>query len=326
MNILFFSSCISNNPANVSDYQLDMLFHGLKSLDINVYEYPQMNWMYALNNQEYISKIWGKGFTLYNRLNPKTQTTTMYNENHEFDLIIYGLHHTSYNHLNYHESNLSLLKSKFPKTKIAIIDGYDLTSVHNSLLKYGIYFKRELSNSIEGVLPIQFSFPEQMIQEIKNKTIDFASLVPVNGIWNSEHSKSYIYNDEQSYYDAYSESRFAYTTKKGGWDCLRHYEILMCNSLPYFLDIEKCPENTLFKYPKELCKKIKQMPGVYPGIQDYNPSQSYDCRSVGLRENRGYIGSDFSESLYQECLAEMIDWRKTLTTKSIAQYLLERTI
>jgi hypothetical protein len=30
--------------------------------------------------------------------------------------------------------------------------------------------------------------------------------------------------------------------KKGGWDCLRHYEIIGNGCMPYFENIEKCPK------------------------------------------------------------------------------------
>ena len=36
----------------------------------------------------------------------------------------------------------------------------------------------------------------------------------------------------------YSNSIFAITNKKLGWDCLRHYEILMNGCVPLYLDIK----------------------------------------------------------------------------------------
>jgi hypothetical protein len=40
--------------------------------------------------------------------------------------------------------------------------------------------------------------------------------------------------------------------KKGGWDCMRHYEIVMCGCVPYFVDIEQCPENTMALWDKQM--------------------------------------------------------------------------
>jgi hypothetical protein len=50
----------------------------------------------------------------------------------------------------------------------------------------------------------------------------------------------------------YKTSRFAITKMKGGWDCLRHYEILMNGCIPLFENLNDCPEHTLTTYPKHL--------------------------------------------------------------------------
>ena len=49
----------------------------------------------------------------------------------------------------------------------------------------------------------------------------------------------------------YKKSIFALTYKKSGWDCLRHYEILMNGCIPLFLDIKNCPINTISNLPKD---------------------------------------------------------------------------
>ena len=52
---------------------------------------------------------------------------------------------------------------------------------------------------------------------------------------------------------------FALTTKKCGWDCMRHYEILANGCIPYFPDIENCPSNTMALLPKELLLKANYL-------------------------------------------------------------------
>ena len=94
--------------------------------------------------------------------------------------------------------------------------------------------------------PITFSIPKEKISDIHTiKTKILSDLIPGN-------INTYIYNTEEEYYNEYKKSYFAITMKKGGWDCLRHYEILANNCIPYFIDIEKCPKNTLYLLPKEL--------------------------------------------------------------------------
>jgi hypothetical protein len=60
--------------------------------------------------------------------------------------------------------------------------------------------------------------------------------------------------EEAKYYEMYRLSMFAHTKKKGGWDCLRHYEILAAGCIPIFEDLDKCPEDTLSSFPKTLLK------------------------------------------------------------------------
>ena len=57
---------------------------------------------------------------------------------------------------------------------------------------------------------------------------------------------------ECEYNRMYQTSMCAYTQKKGGWDCLRHYEILANGCIPIFADIEQCPSDTMTTFPKKL--------------------------------------------------------------------------
>ena len=49
----------------------------------------------------------------------------------------------------------------------------------------------------------------------------------------------------------------AITYKKTGWDCMRHYEILMNGCIPLFLDIESCPKKIMEDIPKQRLIEIK---------------------------------------------------------------------
>lgn len=100
--------------------------------------------------------------------------------------------------------------------------------------------------------PISFSIPTEKFKEIRsrlststNKLYILSPLIPGN-------SATYIYETEDSYYRQYNESYFALTMKKGGWDCMRHYEIILAGCLPYFIDIEQCPENTMALWDKQM--------------------------------------------------------------------------
>jgi len=50
----------------------------------------------------------------------------------------------------------------------------------------------------------------------------------------------------------YKDSRFAYDKKIGGWDAMRHYEILACGCIPIFENLQDLPNYTMTNYSKEL--------------------------------------------------------------------------
>lgn len=94
--------------------------------------------------------------------------------------------------------------------------------------------------------PISFSIPKDKIMSyVPVKTKLLSSIIP-------KKLETYIYDDEEDYYNEYRKSLFAITMKKDGWDCMRHYEILANGCIPVFLNIEDCPKNTLTLFPKDL--------------------------------------------------------------------------
>ena len=101
----------------------------------------------------------------------------------------------------------------------------------------------------DRIYPIGFSIPEEKIQAIVTPKVKLiSSLIPGK-------VSTYIYETEKDYYEEYQKSMFAITKKKAGWDCMRHYEILANWCIPYFHQIEECPENTMYYYPKEIAKQ-----------------------------------------------------------------------
>ena len=101
----------------------------------------------------------------------------------------------------------------------------------------------------EYLFPLPYSIPLKFIKGVDQtkKTRLFSPLIPGD-------MKTYIYEDEDSYNSSYGESYFSFTYKKGGYDCLRHYEILANNSIPYYIDIDKIPNNTMTTFPKTIIK------------------------------------------------------------------------
>jgi hypothetical protein len=87
------------------------------------------------------------------------------------------------------------------------------------------------------------------------KIRDFARIVPGD-------RSTYIHNDEGLYLKEYASSYYGLSTKKAGWDCLRHYEILLAGTIPFIPNIQKIPPGTMQYWPLALVKKAMHLPGV----------------------------------------------------------------
>lgn len=273
------------------DYQSDMLFHGLKSIaDIEVHESSDMWYMYAGMSQEKKAALYGKGFSLYGLIDQSLKNYEHENIIREkisskwYDLIIYG-------QIKKDDSFIDIVKKVYSKDEIIIVDGQDHQYLIKKYFGIGHYFKRELTdtNAKRGVLPINFAIPESKVLHTKvAKQKDWATIIPGD-------RSTYIYNNELDYYRDYQISKYGLTTKKAGWDCLRHYEILANGCIPVFTDIQECPRFSLTKLPKDT---------IY--------------RSNGLVK-----WNQMNERLLEEFNEFYLDWTsRYLTTRALANYVL----
>ena len=151
-----------------------------------------------------------------------------------------------------------------------------------------------------NLFPITFSVPEsKIIKEYPHKTKILSSLIPGN-------TSTYIYPTEELYYGEYQTSMFAMTTKKCGWDCMRHYEIIMNGSLPYFPDIGDCPGATMYFFPKHLTHLSNNF---YHKVKNYH---SVDAIPLEVRNE-----------IKDLTLQMMQHLRDYMTTERIASYILD---
>ena len=158
-------------------------------------------------------------------------------------------------------------------------------------------FQEETMNRI---YPVGFSFPEEkLIKYIPEKTKLLSDLIPGK-------ASTYIYKTEEDYYNEYRTSIFATTAKKAGWDCLRHYEIIGNGCIPYFSDIEHCPEKTMTLFPKQLVVKGN---ALYKRISAKRVDEL----------------SDDEKTECNEMIQSHLDYmRANLTTAKMAQYILDK--
>ncbi|MBU3548022.1 hypothetical protein [Polynucleobacter sp. P1-05-14] len=272
MKILFITS-------SKEDYLSDGVLHGLKTLyKIDCIDYPRADILYKDCNENIRKKVRGFGFTLYSglleedgadRFNIEEKIKKNY-----FDLIIIG---NIWRQFGFYYQFKPWLK----KGNTIILDGEDNERgfpaagqfIRNSsywlmpnVINNFLYFKREWTertvfNLMYEILPsriyklffkdknirkINFSIPfEKIINDpeiIKIKKFskhivdpELASLIP-------ESSLEYAFENEMEYYKDLQESKFGITTKRAGWDCLRHYEIAANGCVPCFKNLHLKPQ------------------------------------------------------------------------------------
>lgn len=102
-----------------------------------------------------------------------------------------------------------------------------------------------------GVWPISFSFPVSSLELARHSNTErirhLSEVIP---------GTPYSYEDYASYLRQYSESEFAITFKKGGWDCFRHLEIMASGAIPVMPDAGWIPSGTMVHYPKQTIERI----------------------------------------------------------------------
>jgi hypothetical protein len=288
MKILYITNhqqILKQSGGYLNDYLNDLLFYGFTELDeIEIVDSTPIIHLYKENEMKIPNQhLWGKGFSSSYLIDKDTFDRTNIEEKIKdkyFDLIIYGAVKRCLDHYD-------LVSSIYPSNKIILIDGDDFVDIHPLSSKHP-YFKRELLNN--KFIPIHFAIPESKITQIKlEKTQEYGSIIPGQG--------GYKFDIEQDYYNDYNKSYFGVTMKKAGWDCMRHYEILANNCIPYFTDLHECPSTTLTNLPKELLLEARE------------------------------LSNNFDESKYFSILDELFKYTKShLTTKELAKYVLEKII
>tara|TARA_B100001063_G_C16700898_1_gene522483 strand:- start:45 stop:1037 length:993 start_codon:yes stop_codon:yes gene_type:complete len=326
MKILFVGQKNNTNDY-LNDYMSDLLLHGLREIfDLEVVDYPGSWYLYEDESKKRKldkNKLWGKGFSVSNILNnyEKIDRTDIISKVKKkyFDLIIYG---------SIRRNNAFLDIALEFNNKIIFVDGEDDNYIENGLLSKGLYFKRELNIFKSNVHPISFAIPKFKIKKdiSQKKSFLLSPLIPGK-------LKTYIYEDEQNYNIMYQNSIFALTYKKAGWDCFRHYEILMNGCIPFFLDLENCPKLTINNFPK---KKILDINRKYETILSYyNPFQIFKKKFLNIKRINKFFTYKFKkldpQKYFEEndellnCKIDLLDYtKKNLTTENLGNYLIDK--
>ena len=307
------------------DYLADSILHGLISLGHEVTDYPRKQILYRPAEScsaNTASSIRGHGFTLYGNLDGRSVDRTFVVQRLEkkyFDLVVFGQIWRQWGQI----LDLAPLLQHVP---VVLLDGDDDTRIFyrsgTRIRRYGwqpfpfpssrsFYFKRELQSALVSlspchVLPVSFSIPAEKIRpiDLARKTKRFAShcVDPEVAAAFGLHT-SYAFSSEDAYYDDLATSRFAVTTKRGGWDCLRHYEIAAAGSLLCFRQLETKPDS---------CAPH----GLHSGLNCISYQSLPDLQKQLDILNHNPL-------LYQSLLQASGDWVRQYTTNSVAQRLLD---
>jgi hypothetical protein len=174
-------------------------------------------------------------------------------QNNYYDIIIYS----------FVSRNSAMIDEVMEVTNgknVILINGEDENWRFEHYNENILYFKRELTfPEKNNILPINYAIHKSKIF-LGEKTIkqELSYSIPSLDNCTPTSSSVYIFDNEHDYYVDYQISKFGLTKKKGGWDSMRHYEILANKCIPLFENLSECPEYTLTNLPKKILIDISR--------------------------------------------------------------------
>jgi hypothetical protein len=280
---------------------------------------PRRDALYDDLSVERKAGLYGRGFTLYGRLPEVDVNRESWRERAlegEFDVIVFPDIWRHWGPWVQMRSHLRTLRLQ--GVKLVAVDGSDGTPLFPHGPRWWrrmrpwplprIYgrievFKREMAPATAsmrcyGLVPpniaervvlrrvrsLAFSIPEDRLatgNEPKSKLLtthvvdpEIVSLLP------DDTRLHYAFDSEEEYYADLRASRFGITTKKAGWETLRHYEIAASGCVPCFRNLQDKPPRTApfglnetnsvpYSDPIDLLQRVSAMPDA-----EYNSLRS----------------------------------------------------
>lgn len=322
---------------SAEDYLADGLFHGLRSLlGKNVVDHPRMDIMYDTIGPIRRRHLYGRGFSLYGGL-PDLEIDRVRVEEKladgHFNIVIFSDIHRMFGRFVellplLSQVSVAVLDGADSSAMYPYCGTYwrrperwFLPRAHTRFL----YFKREWTietlrdryyrlvpralleraRAPANLRPIGFSFPHEKIltdtNDLSGKRTLFQRHIVDPEVRESSTaaSASYVFESEVEYYRDLREACFGITTKRGGWDCLRHYEIAANGTVPCFRDLAAKP------------------PTCAPhGLTDDN------CISYGSAKELLHRVSTMSEAEYVRLRKGALAWARENSTQARAKQVL----
>jgi len=268
---------------NSPEYMADSLLHGLRLvLGERVVDIPRCDALYDDLSPERRAEQYGRGFTLYGRL-PDVDVDRMGWLDRailgDYDFVVFPDIWRFW--APWVQLRPRLAEAHRHGVTMVAIDGGDGTVLFPHGPRWWrqmrpwplprVYgrievFKRELAPKtawvrsygllpppiakrvlLRDVRPLAFSIPEDRLasgHETKQKLLATHVVDPEVAALMPETQTSYAFDGEDDYYADLRRSRFGITTKKAGWETLRHYELAASGCVPCFRDLHKKPPLT----------------------------------------------------------------------------------
>lgn len=248
MKILFITTADPNRQGDLLEVST---LNGLRAiLGDDCIDFPKKKSMYHDWSETNRETLHGYGFSLFTY--PIKDISEECRNNFEgIDAILYGTVG------QYGDDEYEHLNRLVDPRNIWYLDSHDLYGFapkmidHEGSLIIGIQkkpcFKRELVYPEDGVYTTGLGVPSSSIREIdiSKKTQLFQTTIPKACLFLPEtdlgNRSNYKFTDEREYHDDLAKSWFGLTCRRGGWDALRHYEIIANGSVLLFKDYEKKP-------------------------------------------------------------------------------------
>jgi hypothetical protein len=320
----------------VEDYLALGLLHGLRGLfGDRVIDFPRFDVAYRDFPAERRSGVYGRGFSAFFGLPEVGVDRTRIEERAaagEFDLIVFS-------DIWRQDRLFARWRPRLRPETTVIVDGHDSANVypHAGLWWRNprawrlprantgfLYFKREWAEDTQfnlwhrvvprglrrrlpayrGLRETSFSFIESKIASAPPaKTKDFprhivdaevAATVPGS-------ATKYAFDSEADYYADLQSARFGITTRRSGWDCMRHYEIAGNGAVPCFRDLESKPAT---------CAPHGLVPGE-------------NCLSYRSAAELTHAVAQIDPARYAQLQAGALAWVRSKTTVAVARALVD---
>jgi len=157
----------------------------------------------------------------------------------------------------------------------------------------------------DTILPISFGIPACKISYVSpaQKTQRFTSHIVdaeiAAAVHKDKNNGTYLFTNEYDYYADIQKSQYGITTKRSGWDCLRHYELAANGAVLCFKQLQEKPSMS-----------------APHGLNDSNSISYKNFKDLETKLNA------IAENDYKQLLEQSYRWIEHHTTAAVSQQLI----